>query len=236
MARLVAAALPATLGQNVFVENKPGAGNTLGSRIAAEAAPDGYTLMVSAASGLIISPMIYQNRRLRRVELRADRADRGDAAVAGDQCPAAVQIASPTSSPMPRPIPASSIIRPAASARIPHLAAELFKKTTGTDIVHVPYKGGGPALTGVIAGEVQMTFDPVATSLPLDQGRQVARAGDRRTEARRRAARRADHGRKRLSRRSPSAPGPRCWRPRPRRPRSSPSSMPRVNKALNPSR
>src|SRR6185437_16954083 len=59
MARLLAGALPASLGQNVFVENKPGAGNTLGSRLAAEAAPDGYTLMVSAASGLIMSPMIY---------------------------------------------------------------------------------------------------------------------------------------------------------------------------------
>src|SRR5476651_454341 len=60
MARLIAAGLPATLGQNVIVENKPGAGNTLGSRLAAEAAPDGYTLMVSAASGLIISPIIYK--------------------------------------------------------------------------------------------------------------------------------------------------------------------------------
>jgi len=58
MARLVAASLPASLGQNVIVENKPGAGNTLGSRIAAEAAPDGYTLMISAASGLIMSPMV----------------------------------------------------------------------------------------------------------------------------------------------------------------------------------
>ena len=59
---------------------------------------------------------------------------------------------------------------------LPHLAAELFKKTTGTNIVHVPYKGGGPALTGVIAGEVQMTFDTVATSLQLIKERQAARA------------------------------------------------------------
>ncbi len=60
MARLIGNALPATLGQNVIVENKPGAGNTLGSRLAAAADPDGYTLMVSAASGLIMSPMIYK--------------------------------------------------------------------------------------------------------------------------------------------------------------------------------
>ncbi len=81
---------------------------------------------------------------------------------------------------------------------LPHLAAELFKKTTGTNIVHVPYKGGGPALTGVMAGEVQMTFDPVAHLAATDQGRQAARARDRRPEARCRPARRADHGGKRL--------------------------------------
>src|SRR5215470_16540040 len=61
MARLLANALPAALGQNVFIENKPGAGNTIGSRQAAAADPDGYTLMVSAASGLIMSPMIVRN-------------------------------------------------------------------------------------------------------------------------------------------------------------------------------
>jgi tripartite-type tricarboxylate transporter receptor subunit TctC len=61
MARVLANALPPVLGQNVFVENKPGAGNTIGSRQAAVADPDGYTLMVSAASGLVMSPMIVKN-------------------------------------------------------------------------------------------------------------------------------------------------------------------------------
>src|SRR5262249_15921336 len=50
---------------------------------------------------------------------------------------------------------------------LPHLTAELFKTLSGADIVHVPYKGGGPALEGVIAGQVQMTFDTVGTSLPF---------------------------------------------------------------------
>ena len=57
MARVLANALPATIGQSVYIENKPGAGNTIGSRQAAAADPDGYTLMVSAASGLVMSPM-----------------------------------------------------------------------------------------------------------------------------------------------------------------------------------
>jgi tripartite-type tricarboxylate transporter receptor subunit TctC len=83
MARLIANALPAQLGQNVFVENKPGAGNTIGSKLVAQADSDGYTLMVSAASGLIMSPMIIKD---------AHRADRRDAAGTGDQSATAVQI------------------------------------------------------------------------------------------------------------------------------------------------
>jgi tripartite-type tricarboxylate transporter receptor subunit TctC len=166
MARLLAGALPASLGQNVIVENKPGAGNTLGSRLAAEAAQDGYTLMVSAASGLIISPIIYKT--------------------AGYDASSFAAVALITETPQllvinPQ-LPFKSIADLVAYAKanpgklnystggngtLPHLAGELFKRTTGTDIVHVPYKGGGPALIGVVAGEAQLTFDPLATSLPM---------------------------------------------------------------------
>ncbi len=172
MARLVAAALPASLGQNVIVENKPGAGNTLGSRQAAEAAPDGYTLMVSAASGLIISPMIYKTAGY-------------DAA---SFAPIALLTETPQLVVINPQLPFKSLAELVAYAKanpgklnystggngtLPHLAAELFKRETGANIVHVPYKGGGPALTGVVAGEVQMTFDPVATSLPLIKARKL---------------------------------------------------------------
>jgi len=166
MARLIAGALPAALGQNVIIENKPGAGNTLGSRLAAEAAPDGYTLMVSAASGLIISPLIYKTAGY-------------DAA---SFAPVALIAETPQLLVINPQLPFKSVADLVAYAKanpgkldystggngtLPHLAAELFKQTTGSKIVHVPYKGGGPALTGVVAGEVQMTFDPLATSLPL---------------------------------------------------------------------
>ena len=166
MARLIGAGLPAFLGQNVFVENRPGAGNTLGSRQAAAADPDGYTLMVTAASGLIISPMIYKNAGY-------------DAA---SFAPVALISETPQLLVINSQLPFKSIADLVAFAKanpgklnystggigtLPHLAAELFKQVTGTDFVHVPYKGGGPALTGVVAGEVHMTFDPLATSLQL---------------------------------------------------------------------
>lgn len=168
MARVLANALPAVLGQNVFIENKPGAGNTIGSHQAAAADPDGYTLMVSAASGLIMSPMIVKN--------------------AGYDASSFAPIALVAETPQvlvvnPR-LPFTSVAELLAYARanpgklnystggigtLPHLDAELFKSVSGTNILHVPYKGGGPSLTAVVAGEVQMTFDTVSTSLQLIQ-------------------------------------------------------------------
>jgi tripartite-type tricarboxylate transporter receptor subunit TctC len=166
MARLLAGALPASLGQNVFVENKPGAGNTLGSRLAAEAAPNGYTLMVSAASGLIMSPMIYST-----AGYNAERFT-----------PVALIAETPQLLVVNPYLPVKTVADLVAYAKanpgklnystggigtLPHLSAELFKQITGINIVHVPYKGGGPALVAVVAGETQLTFDTVATSLPL---------------------------------------------------------------------
>ncbi len=166
MARLLANALPAQLEQNVFIENKPGAGNTIGSKLAAAAEPDGYTLMVSAASGLIMSPMIIKNAGY-------DAASFAPVALIGET--PQVLVIDPQ-------LPFKSVPELVAYAKanpgklnystggigtLPHLNAELFKRESGTNIVHVPYKGGGPALTAVVAGEVQMTFDTLATSLQL---------------------------------------------------------------------
>jgi tripartite-type tricarboxylate transporter receptor subunit TctC len=166
MARLLANALPAALGQNVFIENKPGAGNIVGSKLAAGAEPDGYTLMVSAASGLIMSPMIYKNAGY-------------DAA---SFAPIALIAETPQLLVVNPNLPVKSVGDLVAYAKanpgklnystggigtLPHLTAEYFKRLTDTQIVHVPYKGGGPALMGVVAGEAQMTFDTIATSLQL---------------------------------------------------------------------
>ena len=166
IARLVANGLPAELGQSVFIENKPGAGNTIGSKLAAAADPDGYTLMVSAASGLIMSPMIIKNAGYDATSF----------------APVALLAETPQVLVVNPQLPFKSLAELVAYAKahpgklnystggigtLPHLNAELFKRESGTDIVHVPYKGGGPALVGVVAGEVQLTFDTLATSLQL---------------------------------------------------------------------
>jgi tripartite-type tricarboxylate transporter receptor subunit TctC len=181
MARLIANSL--SVGQPVFVENRPGAGNTIGSRQAATADPDGYTLMVSAASGLIMSPLIYKTAGYD----------------ASSFAPIALIAETPQLLVVNPQVPFKTVAELVAYAKanpnklnystggagtLPHLAAELFKRQTGTEIMHVPYKGGGPALMGVVAGEVQMTLDPVATSLQLIKDgrlRALAIAGPKRS-------------------------------------------------------
>ena len=168
MARVLANALPPLLGQNLFVENKPGAGNTIGSRQAAVADPDGYTLMVSAASGLVMSPMIVRNAGYD----------------ASSFAPVVLVAETPQVLVINPQLSLKSVAELVAYAKdnpgklnystggigtLPHLNAELFKSVSNTNILHVPYKGGGPSLMAVVAGEVQMTFDTVSTSLQLIQ-------------------------------------------------------------------
>jgi tripartite-type tricarboxylate transporter receptor subunit TctC len=136
MARVVANALPQILGQPVVIENRAGAGNTIGSKAAAAADPDGYTLIYTAASGLIMSPMLRSNAGY-------SAADFTPIAIVSEQ--PMVLVANPSA-------PFKTVV-------------ELVKNLSGTQITHVPYKGGGPALADVVAGQVPITFDTVGTSL-----------------------------------------------------------------------
>ena len=158
MARVLANALPAALGQTVFIENKPGAGNTIGSRQAAAADPDGYTLMVSAASGLIMSPMIVKNAGYD----------------ASSFAPIALVAETPQVLVINPQLPFKSVAELVAYAKanpgkinfssggigvLPHLTGEMFKAAAQINIVHVPYRGGAPSIQDVVAGKVQMTFE-----------------------------------------------------------------------------
>jgi tripartite-type tricarboxylate transporter receptor subunit TctC len=172
MARVLANALPPFLGQNVIVENRAGAGNTLGSRTAAAAEPDGYTLLASAASGLIMSPMIYKT---------AGYDETSFAPIALVTETPQVLVAHPAAPfrtvgelvAYAKANPGKLNYSTGGAGTLPHLTAELFKQLTGTDIVHVPYKGGGPALTDVVGGQLQLTFDTLGTSLQLIRAGQL---------------------------------------------------------------
>jgi tripartite-type tricarboxylate transporter receptor subunit TctC len=167
--RLTANDLQNALGQAFVVENRSGAGNTIGSKDAAAATPDGYTLLYSAASGLIIAPLLHPDAGY-------------DPLTSFD--PIAIVGESPSILVVNPAVPAKTVQELVAYAKanpgkvnfssggigvLPHLIGELFKSRAGIDIVHVPYKGGGPSITDLLAGNVQMTFENSSVLLPLIQ-------------------------------------------------------------------
>ncbi len=161
-ARAIAVKLAERVGQQVVVDNRPGAGGTMGSRIVAEAAPDGYTLL-SVSSAHAIQPAVY-------AKLPYDT--RRDFAGITTTLTANYMLVVPVSLPvksvqdllaMARAKPGQLNFASAGSGSGTHFAAELLKSTAKLEVAHVPYKGIGPALIDTVAGRVQFFLTPPAT-------------------------------------------------------------------------
>jgi tripartite-type tricarboxylate transporter receptor subunit TctC len=169
MARLVANQLTPQLGQTVFIDNRGGAANTLGSAEAARATPDGYTLLYSSASGLVIAPMLQKNAGydpLKSYEPVAIVAATSNILVVNPSLPvkSVAELVAYTKA-NPGKINFSS----GGIGTLPHLIGEYFKAKAGIDVVHVPYRGGGPSIQDVVAGNIQFTFEGISVLLPLIQ-------------------------------------------------------------------
>src|SRR5947207_100145 len=172
MARLVANHLSPALGQSVFIDNRGGAANTLGSAEAARAAPDGYTLLYSSASGLVIAPMLQKNAGydpIKSYDPVALVAATSNILVVHPSVPArSVQELVAYAKANPGKINFSS----GGIGTLPHLIGESFKSHAGLHVVHVPYRGGGPSIQDVVAGNIQYTFEGISVLRPLiEEGR-----------------------------------------------------------------
>jgi tripartite-type tricarboxylate transporter receptor subunit TctC len=171
------------LGQQVIVENKPGAGTNIANEYVAKSAPDGYTLLFNS-SALAINLALYRNppyalRDFAPVSIFTESVNLlvVSAALPARSLQELIALA--------RERPGTLNYSSAGSGASQHLAGELFKLRTGTSIVHVPYKGSAPALTALIAGEVQLSFsNTVAILQHVRSGRlrALAVAGAKRTE------------------------------------------------------
>ena len=164
MARLIAPGLGRELGQTVIVENRPGAGGQIGASYVAKAAPDGYTLMVDASS-YAVNPSLYP--RLPYDPTKAFRAvgvlaRYPNVLVANPAFPAA-NVKDVLA--LARQKPGTVAFASSGNGSAQHLSGVLFEQRAGVDLLHVPYKGGGPAMTDVIAGQVPLFFANVASSL-----------------------------------------------------------------------
>ncbi len=166
MARVVAQKLTEKLGQQVIVDNRGGAGGTIGMNLAAKAAPDGYTLMMSTSITHTVGVSLYRKLPYN---------------VLTDFAPITLAASVPLLLVVNPSVPAKSVKDLIALARAKpgqlnyaspgngtsgHLAAEMFKSMAGVDVVHVPYKGGGPAIADLIGGQVQMLILSAVATLP----------------------------------------------------------------------
>jgi tripartite-type tricarboxylate transporter receptor subunit TctC len=169
VARLLANYLPARIGQGVMIDNRPGAGNTIGSKEAAHAEPDGYTLLYSSASGLVLAPMLQKSAGydpLTSFDTVALVAVSSNILVVNPAVPASTV---PELVAYAQANPGKVNFSSGGIGVLPHLIAEMFKVRAGIDIVHVPYRGGGPSINDVVSGQVQMTFEGTSVLLPLIQ-------------------------------------------------------------------
>lgn len=164
--RVLANDLGSRLGQQFFIENRSGAGNTIGSREVARSDPDGYTLLMSSASGQVISPLIYKDPGYDALKSFVPIAPYAEGSV--------ILVVNPS---LPfrsvgdlvayaKANPGKLSYGSAGTGTVPHLTAELFKSVAGIAMVHVPYRGGALSIQDVIAGNLQLTFEASSPLLP----------------------------------------------------------------------
>ena len=173
VARIVAKGMGQRLGQTVIVDNRAGAGTAIGAGAVAHAAPDGYTLLISSNTTFTVNPALKS-----KLPYDAQKSFESIGLIGTSPL---VLLATPT-------LPAGSVKEVVALARAKpgkmaygsfgngttsHFAGEMFKVVTGTDILHVPYKGSAPAMTDLIGGQVQLTFDTNVAALPMMQAGKV---------------------------------------------------------------
>lgn len=166
LARLFGAKLTEAWGQQIVVDNRGGAGTTIGTSLAARAVPDGYTILLSSIATHAISPNLYSKPGYDPIR---------------DFAPITLLAIAPTVLCVNPAVPASSVKELIALAKAkpgdlkyasggngtpPHMAGVIFASMTGIKLLHVPYKGGGPAIAGLVGGETTMMFDTAASILP----------------------------------------------------------------------
>jgi tripartite-type tricarboxylate transporter receptor subunit TctC len=169
IARVIAEAMSGPLGQNVVVDNRGGAGGSIGTAAVAKALPDGYTIGVGTASTLAINPAAYRNLPF---DVPTDLKPIGLIAAVPNVITVHPAVAAKSVNELVALAKAQSgklSYGSAGNGSVSYLMGEQFRLATGTDIVHVPYRGVGPALNDAVGGQIQIMFDNLPTSLPLVQ-------------------------------------------------------------------
>jgi tripartite-type tricarboxylate transporter receptor subunit TctC len=172
VARLTAQKVSADLGQPIVVDNKPGAGGNIGAEFVARAAPDGYTLLLGAVATHAINPTLYRSipyDAQRDFEPVTQLASTPNVLIVNPSLPVKdVREFIAYAKAHPNQLNFGS----GSTGSAGHLAGELFKRMAGVEMTHVPYKGAAPAMQDLMAGQVQLMFDNLASALgPIKGGK-----------------------------------------------------------------
>ena len=170
VARVAGAELQQALGQPFVIENKAGAQGAIGAEAAARSEPDGYTLFFTAASIFVLNPLLYKKLPYDPVKDFRLLALVTDLPVVMEVHPSVPAKTVAEFVAYAKQNPGKLNFGSAGTGGTIHLAGEMFKQMAGVDMVHVAYKGAGPALTDLISGNIQLMFDTLGTALPPVKG------------------------------------------------------------------
>ena len=173
IARVVGNKLGAVLGQPIVIENKPGAGGNIGSAYAARQPADGYTLVMAVESSHAVNPNVYAKSPydpIKDFSPISNLADVPNVLVVNPALPAQ-DLKSLLA--LLKSQPGKLAFGSSGNGGLSHMNGELFMSVTGTRMLHVPYKGLGPALNDLVAGQLQVVFDNIPSSNPLIQAHRI---------------------------------------------------------------
>jgi len=173
LARILSQHMPESIGQPVVVDNRGGASGTIAAAMVAKAPPDGYTIMMVPSGPYTISASTYSN-----LPYDAVRDFTGVSLLAWVTNVIVVPQASPVKTlqdiiRMAKEKPGQVTFSSSGSGSLHHLAGEVMKRLTGAEMIHVPFKGGGPALTALAGGEVTFGFTSMPSAMPLINAKRV---------------------------------------------------------------
>ena len=168
--RLLAQKISESWGQQIVIENRPGAGGNIGADVVAKSPADGYTVVMGALSTHAVNPSLYPTMPYDAVK---DFAPLSLVAITPNVL--IVKAGTPIASvkdlvAYAKANPKKSNFGSGSNGSAGHLAGELFKIETGTDVMHIPYKGGAPALQALLAGDTQFMFDNLANAMAQVKG------------------------------------------------------------------
>jgi tripartite-type tricarboxylate transporter receptor subunit TctC len=172
-ARTIAPGISAALGQQIVVDNRAGAGGTLGADIAAKSAPDGYTLLLGSSGTLSTAPPLYPRLPYDPLKDFATISLVSNVPLVLEMHPLIPAHSIKEFIALARSQPGKITMGSSGAGTTNHLTGELFQVATGTKFVHVPYKGSGPGLIDLMGGQIDIFFDQLSSSIGFIQARKL---------------------------------------------------------------